>query len=242
MAETEKNPSINENDLLMHTQLDNESWHAFQIISEYVSAAQALDKITPAISFFGSARSSSDDKYYKLTEKIAFLLSESGFNIITGGGPGLMEAASKGAFRGKSKSVGLNIVLPKEQNPNKFQDISINFKYFFMRKVMFVKYAFAYVVCPGGFGTLDELSEVITLIQTNKSKKVPVILVGKFFWEGLVGWLDHSIISENFANKDDLNIFKVLDDPKEIVDYIFSCYENNDNDLSFESNNLNIHL
>ena len=242
MAETKKNPSVNLHDLLMQTQLDNESWHAFEIVSEYVSATQSLDKITPAISFFGSARSRPNDENYILTEQIAYKLSESGFNIITGGGPGLMEAASRGAFNGKSKSIGLNILLPQEQSPNLYQDISINFKYFFMRKVMFVKYAFAYVVTPGGFGTLDELSEVLTLIQTKKSKRVPVVLVGKFFWQGLVDWLENQIIKENFAHSEDLQIFKICDDPEEIVDYIFSCYYDINNDLSFETNNLNIHL
>ena len=242
MAESKKNPSNNLSDLLMQNEFDNESWHAFEIVSEYVSATQSLDRITPAISFFGSARSKPSDKFYKLCEEIAFKLSESGFNIITGGGPGLMEAASKGAFNGKSKSIGLNIILPKEQNPNTYQDISIDFKYFFMRKVMFVKYAFAYVVAPGGFGTLDEFSEVLTLIQTNKSKKVPVILVGVDFWQGLQDWFQNNIIQEKFADQEDLSIFKISDDPDDIVNFIFDCYYRKDNDLSFKSNNLNIHL
>jgi uncharacterized protein (TIGR00730 family) len=241
MADIKKNNSLIDSDLFNSDELD-ESWHAFEIISEYVNATQALKTVTPAISIFGSARTKSDEPCYDLAEEIAYELSDAGFNIITGGGPGLMEAASKGAFRGKSKSIGLNILLPHEQKPNSFQDLSLNFKYFFMRKVMFIKYAFAYVVMPGGFGTLDELFEVITLIQTKKSKRVPVVLVGRDFWSGIDSWLSSKMLNEKFIENVDLSIYKLLDEPKDIVDYIFGQYEDQKNELSFEKNNLNIHL
>jgi uncharacterized protein (TIGR00730 family) len=241
MADIKKNNSLIDSDLFNSDELD-ESWHAFEIISEYVNATQALKTVTPAISIFGSARTKSDEPYYDLAEEIAYELSDAGFNIITGGGPGLMEAASKGAFRGKSKSIGLNILLPHEQKPNSFQDLSLNFKYFFMRKVMFIKYAFAYVVMPGGFGTLDELFEVITLIQTKKSKRVPVVLVGRDFWSGIDSWLSSKMLNEKFIENVDLSIYKLIYEPKDIVDYIFGQYEDQKNELSFEKNNLNIHL
>jgi len=174
---------------------------------------------------FGSARVSEDHPYYKLTVDIAEALSNAGFSVISGGGPGLMEAVNKGASLGKGPSIGLNINLPHEQKPNEYQDISINFKYFFMRKVMFIKYASAYVVLPGGFGTLDELMEVITLIQTGKSRKIPIILVGKEFWSGLLGWLKDKIVKEGMAQEKDLNLIQILEEPKEIVDAIFNHYE-----------------
>jgi len=224
MAESKKNPSNNLSDLLMQNEFDNESWHAFEIVSEYVSATQSLDRITPAISFFGSARSKPSDKFYKLSEEIAFKLSESGFNIITGGGPGLMEAASKGAFNGKSKSIGLNIILPKEQNPNTYQDISINFKYFFMRKVMFVKYSQGFIVMPGGFGTLDELFEAITLIQTNKIGRFPIILVGSEFWKGLIDWIKKTLLEQGNISEKDLKLFRVVDTADEAIEHLNKFY------------------
>jgi uncharacterized protein (TIGR00730 family) len=174
---------------------------------------------------FGSARVSENHPYYKLTVDIAEALSNAGFSVISGGGPGLMEAVNKGASLGKGPSIGLNINLPHEQKPNEYQDISINFKYFFMRKVMFIKYASAYVVLPGGFGTLDELMEVITLIQTGKSRKIPIILVGKEFWSGLLGWLKDKIVKEGMAQEKDLDLIQILEEPKEIVDAIFNHYE-----------------
>jgi len=194
-------------------------------MSEFVGATEKLKKITPAVSVFGSARVSEDHPYYKLTVDIAEALSNAGFSVISGGGPGLMEAVNKGASLGKGPSIGLNINLPHEQKPNEYQDISINFKYFFMRKVMFIKYASAYVVLPGGFGTLDELMEVITLIQTGKSRKIPIILVGKEFWSGLLGWLKDKIVKEGMAQEKDLNLIQILEEPKEIVDAIFNHYE-----------------
>ena len=194
-------------------------------MSEFVGATEKLKKITPAVSVFGSARVSEDNPYYKLTVDIAEALSNAGFSVISGGGPGLMEAVNKGASLGKGPSIGLNINLPHEQKPNEYQDISINFKYFFMRKVMFIKYASAYVVLPGGFGTLDELMEVITLIQTGKSRKIPIILVGKEFWSGLLVWLKDKIVKEGMAQEKDLDLIQILEEPKEIVDAIFNHYE-----------------
>jgi uncharacterized protein (TIGR00730 family) len=194
-------------------------------MSEFVGATEKLKKITPAVSVFGSARVSEENPYYKLTVDIAEVLSNAGFSVISGGGPGLMEAVNKGASLGKGPSIGLNINLPHEQKPNEYQDISINFKYFFMRKVMFIKYASAYVVLPGGFGTLDELMEVITLIQTGKSRKIPIILVGKEFWSGLLVWLKDKIVKEGMAQEKDLDLIQILEEPKEIVDAIFNHYE-----------------
>ena len=163
-----------------------ESWRVFGIMSEFVSATERLRDIHPAVSIFGSARTKHDHPYYKLTEEISRLLSDAGFSVISGGGPGIMEAANKGAFYGKSSSVGLNIQLPHEQHNNPYQNISQTFHHFFTRKVMFVKFASAYVVMPGGFGTMDELMEALTLVQTGKTRKMPIILVGSKFWGGMV--------------------------------------------------------
>ena len=225
MSITNKLPKITDPDVLGHYHTAHESWHAFEIMAEFVNATEGLKEITPAVSIFGSARIKPNDPYYRLTEQIARLLSDAGFSVISGGGPGIMEAANKGAYPGKSPSVGLNIELPHEQVSNAFQDISQNFKHFFMRKVMFVKYASAYVVLPGGFGTLDELMEVITLIQTGKSRKIPIILVGKEFWSGLLVWLKDKIVKEGMAQEKDLDLIQILEEPKEIVDAIFNHYE-----------------
>ena len=163
--------------------------------------------------------------YYILTEQIARLLSDSGFAVISGGGPGIMEAANKGAFFGKSPSVGLNIQLPLEQAANPYQDISQTFQHFFARKFMFVKFATAYVVMPGGFGTLDELLEAMTLIQTKKSRKIPIILVHRPFWQGLLDWLRERLVAEGMINAEDLDLVQVIDEPAQIVDAIFKFYE-----------------
>ncbi len=184
MTDTKKLPkvpkNIDPNVQGMH-QTGQESWRAFEIMAEFVDATERLKEITPAVSIFGSARTPVDHPYYKLTEEVARLLSDSGFSVISGGGPGIMEAANKGALPGVSPSIGLNIELPHEQTRNPYQDISQNFKHFFMRKVMFVKYASAYVVMPGGFGTLDEVMEAVTLVQTGKTLKIPIILVCSHF-------------------------------------------------------------
>ena len=203
----------------------HESWHAFEIMAEFVGATEKLKQITPAVSIFGSARTQAEHPYYKLTEEIALQLSNAGFSVISGGGPGIMEAANKGAFAGRGTSVGLNIELPFEQAGNPYQDISQNFQHFFMRKVMFVKYASAYVVMPGGFGTLDELMEVITLVQTGKTRKIPIILVGKDFWVGLLDWLKNRLVADGMAAEDDLDLIQLIDEPNAIVEAIFKHYE-----------------
>jgi len=194
---TKKLPNNNE-PALLNGQTSRESWHAFEIMAEFVDATERLKQITPAVSIFGSARTPVDHPYYKLTEDVAKRLSDAGFSVISGGGPGIMEAANKGAFAGDAPSVGLNIELPFEQQGNPYQDISINFQHFFMRKVMFVKYASAYVVMPGGFGTLDELMEAITLVQTGKSLNIPIILVCEPFWRGLVEWIKTTLLNEKW--------------------------------------------
>ncbi|MBU1214023.1 MAG: TIGR00730 family Rossman fold protein [Gammaproteobacteria bacterium] len=202
-----------------------ESWRVFGIMSEFVSATERLSNIHPAVSIFGSARTPHDHPYYQLTEEIARLLSDAGFSVISGGGPGIMEAANKGAFYGKSPSVGLNIQLPHEQHNNPYQNISQTFHHFFTRKVMFVKFASAYVVMPGGFGTLDELMEALTLVQTGKTRKMPIILVNSKFWGGLVEWFKTALLEEKLINPGDLDLIQIIDEPEQIVDAIFKHYE-----------------
>ncbi len=202
-----------------------DSWKILRIMSEFVDGFQKLSIVRPAVSIFGSARISREHPWYQLAEDISFQLSEAGFSIISGGGPGLMEAMNKGAFAGKSPSIGLNIELEREQKPNKFQDTSLIFKHFFTRKVMFVKYASAYVVLPGGFGTLDELAEILTLIQTGKTKQIPIILVGASFWKGLLDWFEQSMVADGTIRAEDLELIKVIDDPQQVVEAIFDYYE-----------------
>ncbi len=202
-----------------------EAWRVFGIMSEFVSATDRLNVIHPAVSFFGSARTKPDHPYYKLTEEIARLLSDAGFSGISGGGPGIMEAANKGAFYGKSPSVGLNIQLPHEQHTNAYQNISQTFQHFFARKVMFVKFASAYVVMPGGFGTLDELMECLTLVQTGKTRRIPIILVCSDYWRGMLDWFRHTLLAEGMINAEDLDLIRLIDDPKEVVSAIFKHYE-----------------
>ncbi len=202
-----------------------ESWRVFGIMSEFVSATERLRDIHPAVSIFGSARTPHDHPYYKLTEEIARLLSDAGFSVISGGGPGIMEAANKGAFYGKSSSVGLNIQLPHEQHNNPYQNISQTFHHFFTRKVMFVKFAVAYVVMPGGFGTMDEIMEALTLVQTGKTRKMPIILVGSKFWGGLVEWFKNSLLKEEMIAPADLDLITVIDEPEQVVAAIFKHYE-----------------
>ena len=209
-----------------------ESWRLMEIISEFVDGIENMTRVLPAVSIFGSARTKPDSPSYKLAEDIARRLSDMGFSVISGGGPGIMEAANKGAFCGASPSIGLNILLPHEQSGNPYQDVSINFKFFFARKVMFVKYATAYVVMPGGFGTLDELSEALTLIQTGKAKKIPVILVGSDFWKGLVNWFQDTLVTERMINPEDMNLIHVTDDPQEVVELIFNHYESRSRSLN----------
>ncbi len=180
--------------------MSRESWKIFQIMAEFVEGFERLSQIQPSVSIFGSARIAPDHPYYALTQQIARKLSDAGFAIVSGGGPGLMEAANKGAYEGKSPSVGLNIVLPHEQKANEFRDIGLTFQHFFARKVMFVKYAKAYVVMPGGFGTLDELIEALTLVQTGKSVRMPIILVHRPFWAGLLDWFKRTLIEQGMIS------------------------------------------
>jgi uncharacterized protein (TIGR00730 family) len=205
-------------------ELTRESWKVFQIMSEFVEGFQKLIDIRPSVSMFGSARTLPEHPYYQLSQEIARRLSEAGFSVVSGGGPGLMEAVNKGAQAGQSPSVGLNMQLPDEQGSNDYQDISLNFRHFFARKVMFVKYATAYVVMPGGFGTLDELAEILTLIQTGISRRIPVILVVPEFWNGLVDWMRHTLLTEGMINATDLEIFEVVSEPQQVLDAIFRYY------------------
>ncbi len=222
--------------------LNRESWKIFQIMAEFVEGFERLAQIKPSVSLFGSARMAPDHPYYQLTEEIARGLSDAGFSIVSGGGPGLMEAANKGAFAGKSPSVGLNIALPQEQSANDYQDISLHFRHFFSRKVMFVKYASAYVVLPGGFGTLDELAEILTLVQTGKTRRIPIILVHTPFWEGLIEWFKATLVKEATIEADDLDLVQVLDKPQEVVDAIFNHYESRGFEPSAEEQEMLLDL
>lgn len=203
------------------------AWTMFKVLSEMVEGFERLDEIGPCISIFGSARTKPDQKYYQLAVEIAKKLVDEGFGIITGGGPGIMEAGNKGAALNAGSSVGLNIDLPFEQNNNMYidRDKNLNYRYFFIRKVMFVKYAQGFVVLPGGFGTMDELFEVLTLIQTKKSDQVPVILVGTEFWGGLIGWIKNTLLEKNGnISAADLDLFSVTNDPDEVVNIINEFY------------------
>jgi uncharacterized protein (TIGR00730 family) len=197
-----------------------ESWRIFRIMAEFVEAIESLSKLKNAVTIFGSARVTPDDLYYQKTEKLARRLAQKGFSVITGGGPGIMEAANKGAAEAGGKSVGMNIRLPLEQKPNAYANISIDYKYFFIRKVMFVKYAIAYVIMPGGFGTMDELFEALTLIQTRRIKSFPVILMGSEYWKGLLDWLKNTMIRSGKILPEDLDFIEIIDDPDEVVKHI----------------------
>lgn len=204
-----------------------DSWRVFKIISELVEGFEKLARIGPCVSIFGSARTRKDDIHYQLAEEIAFKLTQKGYGVITGGGPGIMEAANKGANRGKGKSVGINIDLPFEQRPNPYIDTDklITFDHFFVRKLMFVKYAQGFIVMPGGYGTFDELFEAMTLIQTRKIGKFPIVLVGKKYWKGLVDWMkDEMLADEHNISPDDLNLFTLVDTADEAVDVIVKFY------------------
>jgi uncharacterized protein (TIGR00730 family) len=212
------------------------SWSIFRIMAEFVEGYQTLARIGPSISIFGSARSLPDSDHYKLAEEIAKQLAVQGWGVITGGGPGIMEAGNKGAKEANGKSVGLNINLPFEQFPNPYIDADklINFEYFFVRKVMFVKYAQGFVVLPGGFGTMDELFEALTLVQTNKKAKFPVVLVGRDFWGGLLDWIKKVLLEENgYISAEDQFLFSVVDTPEEVMDEIAKFYEKHDIDINF---------
>lgn len=197
-----------------------DSWRMFRILSEFVDGFEILPEVTPAVTIFGSARVRPGDKYYDYTQTLAARLAEKGFGVITGGGPGIMEAANRGAAEAGGKSVGLNIELPMEQDANKYSNIKLSFRYFFCRKVMFMKYAMAYIILPGGFGTLDEFFEAVTLIQTNKIKPFPVILVGREFWGGLVDWIKETLLVEEKVSEKDIDIVRIEDDMDEIIKII----------------------
>ncbi|MCX8069291.1 MAG: TIGR00730 family Rossman fold protein [Thermodesulfovibrionales bacterium] len=200
----------------------SETWRVFRIISELVEGFETLHRIGPSVSIFGSARMNEDTIYYHQAYCLGKLLADAGFNVITGGGPGIMEAACKGAYHGgKGKAIGLNIELPHEQKPNHFQDISINFRYFFVRKLMFIKYAMAYVIFPGGFGTMDEFFESLTLIQTKKvDEHFPVILFGKEYWYGLLQWMKDVLINEKTISPEDIDIIHIAEKPEEVFEII----------------------
>lgn len=207
----------------------NDSWAIFKIMSEFVEAFEKMGRIGPCVSIFGSARTKEDDKYYQLAEEIAYKITQHGYGVITGGGPGIMEAANKGAHRGGGKSVGLNISLPFEEYANPYidSDKKLDFDYFFVRKVMFVKYAQGFIVLPGGFGTLDELFEAITLIQTKKIGKFPIVLVGKEFWGGMFEWIKNTLLNDGKISPKDLDLFHLVDtsdDALKIIDEFYSKY------------------
>lgn len=198
----------------------NESWRIFRIMAEFIEGFEVLSKIPPAVSIFGSARTHPDDSDYKKTEETAAKLVKKGYAVVTGGGPGIMEAANKGASEAGGVSVGLNINLPEEQKPNKYIGTYLDFRYFFVRKVMFVKYSVAFVIFPGGFGTLDELFESVGLIQTRKIKPFPVILVGREYWKGLMNWMKLTVLARGKISPEDINLFHIIDEPDEIVNFV----------------------
>ncbi len=225
MSAKDKLPKIADPRLAGPAYSAREAWRVFGIMSEFVEATERLAGVRPAVSIFGSARIRPASPYYELTERIARLLSDAGFSVISGGGPGVMEAANKGAFAGKSPSIGLNIQLPMEQQSNPYQDISQSFRHFFARKYMFVRFASAYVVMPGGFGTLDELLEALTLIQTAKTPRMPVILVGNGFWDGLVDWFRDRLVTEGMIKPEDMGLIQIIEEPEAVVAAIFKHYE-----------------
>jgi uncharacterized protein (TIGR00730 family) len=202
-----------------------EAWKLFGIMAEFFEATERLSGIRPAVSMFGSARVAAGSPYYRLAEDTARLLSDAGFAVFSGGGPGVMEATNKGAFHGNGLAVGLNIDLPREQLSNRFQHISLRFKHFFARKVMFAKFATAFVVMPGGYGTLDELFEALTLVQTGKTRQMPIILVHEPFWRGLLDWCRERLVEEGMIDATDVSLVQVCNEPQQVVDAIFAFYE-----------------
>jgi uncharacterized protein (TIGR00730 family) len=205
--------------------MGHDAWKVFHYMAEFVEGFERLAPIRPAVSVFGSARTTPGHPHYALAESLGRLLSDAGFAVITGGGPGIMEAANKGAYAGKSPSVGLNIELTHEQHANHYQDVPLSFRHFFARKVMFVKYAAAYVVLPGGFGTLDELAEILTLLQTGKSRRIPIILVDAKFWKGLLDWLRAEMLKGKMVDEADFDLLTVVDTAKEVLQVIRAHYK-----------------
>lgn len=230
------NPELDSNETKLHNSfrqktwdetITKDSWMVFKVMAEFVDGYEKLAKIGPCVSIFGSARMKPENKYYEMAVDIAEKITKLGFGIITGGGPGIMEAGNKGAFNAKGKSIGLNIDLPFEQHFNPYinKSYSMNFDYFFVRKVMFVKYSQGFVVMPGGFGTLDELTEAMTLIQTNKIGKFPIVLVGSEFWGGLLDWFKATLLKEGMIAEDDLDLYRVVDTADEAVAHIKAFYD-----------------
>jgi hypothetical protein len=197
-----------------------DSWRLFHILAEFVEGFEKLSDVKPAVTVFGSARTKEGDDLYTKAYQLALALGKANFNLITGGGPGVMEAVNKGASDAGVKSVGINIELPLEQKPNHYINVPLSFRYFFVRKVMFLKYAIAYIVLPGGFGTLDEMFEAMTLIQTKKMKPFPIVLMGADYWKDVISFFRKQLLGRNMISKEDLNIFQCMDDPAEIVEYI----------------------
>ena len=242
MAEKDKLPNALSPDLVEKRWTARESWRVFRIMSEFVEATERLNAIRPAVSIFGSARTPPGHPYYLLAEKIARQLSDAGFSVISGGGPGIMEAVNKGAYAGASPSVGLNIQLPHEQASNRYQDISQTFRHFFTRKVMFVKYATAWVVMPGGYGTLDELMEALTLVQTGKTRRMPIILVHGPYWRGLLDWMRRTLVAEGMIDAADMDLIQIHDEPQAVVDAIFGYYEKRGFEPSLEEREVLLNL
>jgi uncharacterized protein (TIGR00730 family) len=221
----DKVPKPSDPQLVQRSQASaREAWRMFEFIAEFVMATERLQAIQPAVTVFGSARVAPGHAYYQLAEDLSRRLSDAGFSVISGGGPGIMEAANKGAYGGPSPSVGLNIQLPHEQGANDYQDVAHTFQHFFARKVMFVKLSAAFVMMPEGFGTLDEMCEVLTLVQTAKIRRVPVILVHAPFWKGLLDWMRGTLVAEGMIGAEDVDLLQVLDDPQAVVDAIFEHY------------------
>jgi len=202
-----------------------DTWRIFRIMSEFVDGFEILSKVGSAVSIFGSSRTRPGSRHYKLGEEVAYLLANEGYAIITGSGPGLMEAANKGARRAKGISIGLNIQIPNEQKSNKYVDELLDFRYFFVRKVMFVKYAKAFVILPGGYGTFDEFTEAINLVQTERIQKFPVVLFDSKYWKGMINWFKTTMLKHGYISKEDLDIFRVVDKPKDVVSAIKNFYE-----------------
>ena len=213
----------------------NDTWKIFQIMSEFVEGFERLHTISPSVSIFGSARTPEDSDDYKMAEAVSLQLSNAGFSVVSGGGPGTMAAINKGAQAGASDSIGLNIRLPMEQSSNPYQDISLDFKYFFARKVMFAKFASAYVVLPGGFGTLDEFAEILTLVQTGKTRRIPIILMNGQFWRGLIDWFKTSLVKHKTISPEDLDLIQIIEKPEDVVEAIFSFYEQNNPDEEYQA-------
>ncbi len=215
---------------LQREHMAKETWRIFRILSEFVEGFEEMAPVGPAVSIFGSARTKPDDKYYQQAEEVARLLVEKKFAVVTGGGPGIMEAANKGAFEAGGQSIGLNISLPMEQEPNPYQNIELNFRYFFVRKVMFVKYAMAFICFPGGFGTMDEFFESMTLIQTHKIAAMKVILIGSEFWSPLVDWMRNNMLEmHQNISPEDLDLFSITDDLQAAVDEIYEHHRKHPN-------------